>query len=337
MRHRTNKRSVPSLFSKNGVTKYRSGDIPVPSPFYYRLAKGADTVGRQMFFLNKRLAAVLFFAGLISLGQAATAELSRNVHYRGGLQNARIQFEQEKTGRVAFIGGSITQMNGYRPMVSEWLQQRFPDTKFEFINAGIASTCSHTGAFRLDDHVLSKGRIDLLFAEFAVNDDQDARHTRRGCILGIEGIIRQVKTKQPLCDVVVTHFVNPGMLSTLQKGEVPLPMAAHEEVLRHYDVTAVHLAKELANQIKAGTFTWQKFGGTHPKKPGNELCAGLIGQLLDYSWQEGRANRVSKPIPHPIPKELLNPHSYVKGRFLSPALAKGEIHWQWTNHQKQLR
>ena len=58
-----------------------------------------------MFFLNKRLAAVLFFAGLISLGQAATAELSRNIQYRGGLQNARIQFEQEKTGRVAFIGG----------------------------------------------------------------------------------------------------------------------------------------------------------------------------------------------------------------------------------------
>ena len=66
-------------------------------------------------------------------------------------------------------------MNGYRPMVSEWLQQRFPDTKFEFINAGIASTCSHTGAFRLDEHVLSKGRIDLLFAEFAVNDDRDSR------------------------------------------------------------------------------------------------------------------------------------------------------------------
>ena len=83
----------PPFFSKNGGTKYRSGDIPVPSPFYYRLAKGADTVGRQMFFLNKRLAAVLFFAGLISLGQAATAELSRNVQYRGGLLNARIQFE----------------------------------------------------------------------------------------------------------------------------------------------------------------------------------------------------------------------------------------------------
>ena len=256
-----------------------------------------------MFFLNKRLAAVLFFAGLISLGQAATAELSRNIQYRGGLQNARIQFEQEKTGRVAFIGGSITQMNGYRPMVSEWLQQRFPDTKFEFINAGIASTCSHTGAFRLDDHVLSKGRIDLLFAEFAVNDDQDARHTRRGCILGMEGIIRQVKTKQPLCDVVVTHFVNPGMLKQIQSGKTPLSIEAHEDVLKHYRVSSLYLAREVADRIQTGSLTWAAWARPLPKN------AGKGAQLLPI-----------KPI---------DPASFFNGRFLSPGLAKRGDGWKW--------
>ena len=80
------------------------------------------------------------FLFVLALGQAAGAEANRNVNLRGGLQNARIQFEQKKTGRVAFIGGSITQMNGYRPMVSDWLRSRFPGTQFEFINAGISST-----------------------------------------------------------------------------------------------------------------------------------------------------------------------------------------------------
>ena len=285
-------------------------------------------VVRHMFFLNKRLATVLFFAGLFSLGQAAAAGLSRNVHYRDGLQNARIQFEQKKTGRVAFIGGSITQMNGYRPMVSDWLQQRFPDTKFEFINAGISSTCSHTGAFRLDEHILSKGRIDLLFAEFAVNDDQDAQHSRRGCILGMEGIVRQVKTKQPLCDVVVTHFVNPNMLEQIQAGKTPMPIEAHEDVLKHYGVSSLYLARELADRIKAGTLTWAKFGGTHPKPAGNAIAKQLVEALLNHAWTKPLPKNVGK-VARLIPGKPIDPASFFKGCFVSPGLANRGEGWNW--------
>ena len=83
-----------------------------------------------------------------------------------------------------------------------------------------------------------------------MNDDQDARHTRRGCIIGMEGIIRQVKTKQPLCDVVVTHFVNPGMLKQIQGGKTPLSVEAHEDVLKHYRVSSLYLAREVADRIR---------------------------------------------------------------------------------------
>ncbi|MCA9081612.1 MAG: hypothetical protein KDA58_13700, partial [Planctomycetaceae bacterium] len=44
-------------------------------------------------------------------------ELSPNVHLRGNFQNSRIRFEREHVGHVAFIGGSITEMEGYRPLV----------------------------------------------------------------------------------------------------------------------------------------------------------------------------------------------------------------------------
>ena len=59
---------------------------------------------------------------------------------------------------MAFIGGSITEMNGYRPMVCDILEQRFPMTAFTFTDAGIASTCSTTGAFRLQSTCWTKGR-----------------------------------------------------------------------------------------------------------------------------------------------------------------------------------
>ena len=69
-----------------------------------------------------------------------------NIHQRGAFQNARLHFEPEKKGHVAFIGGSITEMNGYRPLVMALLKRRFPATEFTFTAAGISSTCSSTGA-----------------------------------------------------------------------------------------------------------------------------------------------------------------------------------------------
>ena len=139
---------------------------------------------------------------------------SGNEHLRGNQLNCLHKFEHDQTGHVAFLGGSITEMDGYRPRVEAWLMARFPDTKFTFTNAGIASTCSHTGAFRLERDVLSKGPVDLLLVEFSVNDDQDAHHSADDCIRGMEGIVRHVSRYNPQADIVMIQFVNPEMLAT---------------------------------------------------------------------------------------------------------------------------
>ena len=292
------------------------------------LVNESDTVFEHVISLIQRHSFIVICSGIIVFSQTIAAELSRNIQFRGGLQNARIQFEQKKTGRIAFIGGSITQMNGYRPMVSQWLKQRFPKTKFEFINAGISSTCSHTGAFRLNDHILSKGQIDLLFIEFAVNDDQDARHSQRSCILGMEGIIRQAQIKQPKCDLVVTHFVNPNMLKQIQSNKTPRSIEAHEEVLKLYNISSLFLAREVADQIKAGSLTWAKFGGTHPKPAGNAIAKELIEDLLDHAWAKPLPDKAKKTILS-IPKNPIDPSSFFNGRFLSPDLTEYGKAWKW--------
>jgi hypothetical protein len=149
---------------------------------------------------------------------------------------------------VAFIGGSITEMEGYRPMVCEILKRRFPTTEFVFTAAGISSTCSTTSAFRLQNDVLSKGPVDLFFVEFAVNDDQDAHHTRRECIRGVEGILRQARRHNAKMDIVMTYFVNPDMMDVYRVGQVPLSIASHEEVAWHYGISTIHLAKEVTER-----------------------------------------------------------------------------------------
>ena len=50
-----------------------------------------------------------------------------NIKLRGQLNNSHNQFIINKTGKVAFMGGSITQMNGYRPMVSKFLENKLLD------------------------------------------------------------------------------------------------------------------------------------------------------------------------------------------------------------------
>ncbi|MDP6544932.1 MAG: GDSL-type esterase/lipase family protein [Phycisphaerae bacterium] len=250
-----------------------------------------------------------------------------NFHLRGGFDNSRIQFTRGKTGHVAFIGGSITQMNGYRPMVSAMLTKRFGDTKFTFTDAGISSTCSTTGAGRLTSDVLSKGPVDLFFIEFAVNDDQDAGHTLRECIRGMEGIIRHARTYNPNMDIVITYFVNQGMIKTISAGKNPIPMAGHKKVAECYSISTIDLAREVTQQIKGKTLTWRKFGGVHPGPYGNAMCTKMIEKLLDKAWAKPLAAGAKKTA-HKMPAKPIDPQSYFNGRFVAPAKAKVKSGWK---------
>ncbi|MEE8452572.1 MAG: SGNH/GDSL hydrolase family protein [Thermoguttaceae bacterium] len=270
------------------------------------------------------LAAIGLLAGS---GPATAADLSKNIHDRDSLINSRVQFEKNKKGHVAFIGGSITEMNGYRPMVCEILERRFPETQFTVTDAGISSTCSTTGAFRLEADVLSKGPVDLFFIEFAVNDDQDAAHARRECIRGMEGILRRARAYNPNMDIVITYFTNPGMVETIQEGGVPLSSEAHETVARHYGISTIDLAREVAERITAGTLTWKTFGGTHPAPAGNAICAGMIDDLMGVAWKASLGDDAEK-VAYLMPEKPLDPGHYGHGRFVDPAVAKVQRGWK---------
>jgi pimeloyl-ACP methyl ester carboxylesterase/lysophospholipase L1-like esterase len=256
--------------------------------------------------------------------QSSPQQFADNVVLRGHLRNSRRVFDGEKRGHVAFMGGSITEMNGYRPMVCEILRRRYPKTKFTFTAAGISSTCSTTGAFRLAADVLSKGPVDLFFVEFAVNDDQDAAHAKRTCIRGMEGIVRRLRGHNPNADIILVQFINPAMRDTLLRGESPLTIAAHETVAGHYGVSSIHLAREVTDRIVRGEFTWKQFGGTHPKKPGNALTSHMIGALFERGWA---GPRIAVAQPHPMP-DPIDPGSYGHGGFVAIGTASITNGWK---------
>ncbi|MBC8372599.1 MAG: SGNH/GDSL hydrolase family protein [Planctomycetes bacterium] len=285
--------------------------------------------------LLRRVSLSVICLGVCSIVAAAKAPPAKtpatvgdsNFHLRGAFDNSRIQFTRGKTGHVAFIGGSITEMNGYRPMVCSMLTKRFGDTKFTFTDAGISSTCSTTGAGRLASDVLSKGPADLFFIEFAVNDDQDAGHKLRECIRGMEGIIRHGRTCNPNMDIVITYFVNPGMIKTIDAGKNPIPMTGHKKVAEYYSISTIDLAREVAGQIKAKTLTWKKFGGVHPGPYGNAMCTKMIEKLLDKAWAKPPASGAKKTA-HKMPAKPIDDHSYFDARFIAPAKAKVKSGWK---------
>ena len=205
---------------------------------------------------------------------------------RGGLDNCRYRFEHAKTGRVAFLGGSITEGGLWRELVCKDLQKRFPQTKFDFINAGISSTGSTPGAFRLLRDVFSRGPVDLLFEEAAVNDDTNG-FSDQAQIRGMEGIVRHARLLQPEIDIVMLHFVDPGKMVLINQGKTPAVIANHEKVAALYQVASIDLAREVTERIRAGEFTWEKdFRDLHPAPFGHALYARSVGRLLDAAWQK---------------------------------------------------
>ncbi|MCK9413690.1 MAG: glycoside hydrolase family 97 catalytic domain-containing protein [Prolixibacteraceae bacterium] len=229
---------------------------------------------------------------------------------RGGLTNSYLQFSRKKTGRVAFLGGSITAMSGWREKVCKYLTTRFPETKFDFIHAGIPSTGSTPGAFRLATDVLAKGKIDLLFEEAAVNDNGQ---TAEADIRGMEGIVRHALKANPFMDIVLMYFVDPGKIRDYNTGKTPLVIESHNKVAIHYNLPSLNLAKEVTDRIKAGEFTWGKdFKNLHPSPFGQELYSKSIRSLLESGWKQAEVHKGR--VRHAIPTQI-DKYSYTSGKY----------------------
>lgn len=245
--------------------------------------------------------------------------------------NAAIQLAfdaTDKTFTVAYLGGSITNMTGWRNKVDSFLQARYPDNKLRFINAGIPSLGSLPHAFRLQQDVLDSGRIDLLFLEAAVNDhvnETDSLTQMRT----LEGIVRHALRSNPYMDIVLMSFADPDKLKDYANGKTPTEVSNHETIATHYNLASINLAREVYDRIRVGEFTWDNdFKDLHPAPFGHQLYFESIHEL----WKAadavatayiGRTPRLHKQrLPAP-----LNTSAFEKGRYLPLTEARPDAAW----------
>lgn len=237
----------------------------------------------------------------------------QHINLRGDLDNSMYAMTVKKEATVAFLGGSITQMKGWRDQVKEDLQQRFPYTKFHFIEAGIASLGSTPHAFRFEQDVLAQGTPDLMFVEATVND-----HTNgfgpEAQVRGMEGIVRHALKANPCMDIVVLDFIYDPFLPMLEDGVEPDVVLNHERVANHYHLNSINMVDEIYGRIAAGELTWKQFGGTHPAWLGHKYYTAAVAKVLDANTRPVDQYVVK---PHALPEEPLDIYNY-EGGFQVP-------------------
>lgn len=256
---------------------------------------------------------------VVTLSSEALAASIASV--RGGLRNSAGKFLREKTGRVAFLGGSITQMQGWSNLTEAHLRERFPDATLDFVNAAIGGTNSTFGVFRFDDDVLGKGPVDLLFLEFAVNDSEEVKLDNQR-LQAMEGIIRKARRSNPAMDILVLYLVDEGKVQDYRARKEPLVITHHERVMAHYNIPVINLALEMTRRLEAGLFAWSEFSGDscHPNPFGHEQYMGCIRTCLDAAWAGATCSAPS--VVYPLPAPFCQDH-LASARLIPPTAAQG--------------
>jgi hypothetical protein len=177
---------------------------------------------------------------------------------RNGLPNFFDKAGQGRAVRIAYLGGSITAQEGWRPKTLNWFRDQFPRAEISQINAAIGGTGSDLGVFRLTQDVLDH-KPDLLFVEFAVNDGGAPPHRIHQAI---EGIVRQTIRANPATDICFVYTLVGGWTQTLREGKFPRAASAMEAIADHYGLPSIHMGLAVAIMEGEGKLI---FKGALPK------------------------------------------------------------------------
>ncbi len=190
---------------------------------------------------------------------------------RGGLPNFFAKLGQGRDVKIAYLGGSITEAEGWRVLSRQWFQKNHPSARVTEIRATLSGTGAECGACRLREHVLAHGP-DLVFVEFAVNG---TGNSEQRSIRTVEGIVRQIRNEDPDTDICFVYAISGSSLKVIQEGKEPRVMQLMDRVADHYGIPSIMMGFEVARLEKEGKLQFQgKLPSTNPTD------AGGLGKIL---------------------------------------------------------
>lgn len=235
---------------------------------------------------------------------------------RGNLDTSGKRLHSGLATTVAFFGGSITEMRGWKEYMKEFLAASFPENQaITFIDAGAPSYDSTAHAFRAQQDVFSKGKVDLLFFEASVNDEYNGRGPR-DIELAFDGVLHRAYENNPDMDIVFLYFIDDLKIEEFAKTGASHIIATQDAIAARYGIPAIDLSRHVNERMARGEFDWNTFGGLHPAPFGHKIYAERLAELLTAYWQAAPLCAGAEKHSHPAPQHV---HAYTHGRLAAAA------------------
>lgn len=214
--------------------------------------------------------------------------IERSLIQTGNLYRVQKAIAKARGGEevvVAYLGGSITQGAGAKPINTEnyayrsytMFKNRFGKGNGEnvkFIKAGAGGTCSELGLTRYDLDVLRRGTVvpDIVFLEYAVNDAGD--ETDGVCF---ESLVRMAMDGpgNPAVILLFSVFMDDF---NLQERMIPVGKRCQTAMISLKDAVTPQFSEENPVITKRQYF----YDLFHPSNDGHRIMADCI----DYFWEQ---------------------------------------------------
>lgn len=245
---------------------------------------------------------------------------------RGTLHNTAKALKKGKL-TVGFTGGSITEFAGYRSWAEPTLRYftaKYPEVKLISENTAIGATGSLLGTLLAPDRLISHG-CDLVFVEFAVNDQPDtlAFRTREGLI---RKLLRSGET-----DVVIVYTYKQDFYASYAEGKNPTSVEQFETIAEHYGLGTVNMGLYAINKLNAGLVRYYEWlpDGLHPNDRGSVLYGEAVAEYLDLELARETKARGEIPAPlDPLNFEFTEQLPLDALDFRAPwILRRSNLHW----------
>lgn len=271
-------------------------------------------------------------------GEATVFQL-QEFHRRSGLPNVFHKIATQRQVRIGYIGGSITAAKeGWRDLTFGWFRTTFPQTAFYQVDACIGGTRSTLGVFRMERDMLLH-QPDLLFVEFAVNDNGLSREEN---LRSMEGIIRKAWSALPQTDICFVYTTAGPFVPDLAKGKPRPASEAMEELAQHYQIPSIHVGMEVARlyalgklviraepEVNARTIVFTQ-DNTHPlPESGHPLYAGVVTKYL-AEMSRGAADKART-----LPPSYVHDH-WEKAHLVEVQKTKLEGDWETLNANHEM-
>lgn len=199
---------------------------------------------------------------------------------------------------IAYIGGSITEGMTVTPahpelcwayLSYEWLCEKYPAAKINYVNAGLSGTPSILGNARLERDVLAQN-ADICFVEFAVNDGGTAEYKN-----SYESLVRTLLTQDKDIAVVL-------LFTVIESGHTCQPHMS--QIGNNYALPMISEPDSLGVEFAKGRMTWQDYSDdqSHPNEYGHTVVRDFVTNYFEKVMETVDANvgAVDKTLPAPV-------------------------------------